>query len=81
MSSIADVTITISGAGGTIHHEIYPIVELFKSKGYSVEVVDRLADELVSEQLPYYTKIGFDCDGAPITKSIKIVAKHLPWGG
>lgn len=68
------VRVEISGAGETIHHEIYAIADLFKKHGYNVKINDEYPPEDTSDY-------GFQRDGKPITKDIEIIAHHLPWGG
>ncbi len=66
--------IVISGAGGTIHHEIYSISDFLKSKGYEVKVIDDSPPKDIKEY-------GFDSYGNPVKCEIEIKANHLPWGG
>ena len=71
---MVEVTIEVKGAGATIHHEIYAIADMLKEKGYKVDIDDEHAPKDIKEY-------GKDYEGKNVTKHVKIIAKHLPWGG
>lgn len=65
------VYITVSGWGGTIHHEIYPMKEFFESRGYKVSVEDDHPP--TEEEMKGIGRVG-KCE-------MVIKADHVPWGG
>jgi hypothetical protein len=76
---LAMVTITITGAGGTINYETEIIVKALKEAGCTVEIKDEHPCDNPEE---FIKLIRERIDSGYIKeKKVYIKTNHLPWGG
>lgn len=76
-----DTEITVTGMGGGINFEMKVIQKALEDAGYDVLVENSAADWVCSQGEDYVEK----CIRHNLAKNpkyqIKLIAKHIPWGG
>lgn len=85
---MSDVTVTVTGPGGIINYEVEVIKRALEAAHVRVEVINPHPDDNPEKMVQEIERrLTDDQWAAPytwskrITKSVKLVADHCPWGG
>lgn len=86
---MSDITITITGPGGVINFETIIIKRALEDAGIIVEVEDdtpfgsRPIHPLVIQETEdeYVERVTTMYRSGKIKNTVKLIAKHCPWGG
>lgn len=68
--------IKISGPGGTMNYEVEIVVKALREAGCEVEVENRYPAEE-----GHVEAIRERIDAGTVSKKVKVIAQHIPWGG